>query len=306
MARVSIIIPAYNAQAFIATTIASVLAGSFSDFEIIVIDDGSVDQTAAAADLGDERVRVIRQANTGMSASRNRGASISDSEFVAFLDSDDLWHPLKLQHQVAALEAQPEHDFCFTAFRVWHGEEQPAFFAEARSARVDPALTGWIYPQLILDNHALPSSVLMRRTAWQRLGPFLCENQQTDDWEYLVRASTQHRFLRLAEQYVLYRQHPTSLSKRLPLTNTPELMRASLVSRFGLSAPAGHSVDEAALRRFSYQGWSNFADAHCARGDLSLGLGTFARLLMTGPFRKDTLTKLSKSLFRRFVPKRTE
>jgi glycosyltransferase involved in cell wall biosynthesis len=303
MARVSIIIPAYNAQAFIASTIKSVLASSFADFEVIVIDDGSTDQTAARANVGDERVRVIQQANAGMSASRNRGVALSKAEFIAFLDSDDEWHPLKLQHQLAALDTHPDHDICFSAFQVWQGEEQAAFFDEPRAGSVDPALTGWIYPQLILDNHALPSSVLMRRKAWDQLGPFLCENQQTDDWEYLVRASTQHRFVRLAEKYVLYRQHPESLSKRMPLINGPELMREALIRRFGLAAPDGRRVDERALQRYRHQGWVNFADGHCARGDLGIGLKMFAQLLARGPFRKNTVTKFCMAIFRRFIPK---
>lgn len=303
MPRVNIVVPAYNAEAFIADTVRSALQQTFADLQVTVIDDGSEDDTANRASLDDARVRVISQENRGMSRSRNRGMAEADSEFVALLDADDLWHPEKLRLQLEALRVRPDHDFCFTGFDVWHGEPRPAYFQQARSGRIDETLSGWIYPRLILDNHALPSSVLWRRSAWDRMGGFLTDNQQTDDWEYLVRASTQHRFVRLGESFVLYRQHPVSLSRRIPQTNTTELMRADLIRRFGMSSPAGHDVDPRALRTFQHRGWCNFADAHCAKGDLGLGLSTFARLIGQGPNRGATLVKCAKSLFRRWVPK---
>jgi glycosyltransferase involved in cell wall biosynthesis len=302
MPRVNIVVPAYNAEAFIADTVRSALSQTASDLQVTVIDDGSKDATAANAALDDARVRVISQENRGMSRSRNRGMAEVDSEFVALLDADDLWHPEKLRLQLEALQNRPDHDFCYTAFEVWHGEPRPEFFQQPRSGRIDETLSGWIYPRLILDNHALPSSVVWRRSAWDRMGGFLTNDQQTDDWEYLVRASTQHRFVRLAEPFVLYRQHPVSLSRRIPATNSTELMRADLIRRFGMSAPPGHDVDPEALQKFQHRGWSNFADAHCAKGDLGLGLKTFAQLLARGPYRGRTLTKCAKSLFRRWVP----
>lgn len=302
MPRVNIVIPAYNAADFIADTVRSALAQTAPDLQVTVIDDGSKDATAANAALDDARVRVISQDNRGMSRSRNRGMAEVDSEFVALLDADDIWHPEKLRLQLEALKARPDHDFCYTGFTWWHGEPRPDFAREARSGSIDETLSGWIYRHLILDNHALPSSVLWRRSAWDSLGGFLTENQQTDDWEYLVRASTQHRFVRLAESFVLYRQHPVSLSKRIPTTHTTELMRSELLRRFGMSAPPGHDIDPAALRRFQHRSWCNFADAHTAKGDLSLGLKTFAHLLGSGPDRGHTLTKMGKSLFRRWVP----
>lgn len=303
MPRVNIVVPAYNAEAFIADTVRSALQQTFTDLQVTVIDDGSKDATASHAALDDARVRVISQENRGMSRSRNRGMAEADSEFVALLDADDLWHPEKLRLQLQALQDRPDHDFCYTAFEVWHGEPRPGFFQEPRSGRIDETLSGWIYPRLILDNHALPSSVLWRRSAWDRMGGFLTDHQQTDDWEYLVRASTQHRFVRLAEPFVLYRQHPASLSKRVPATNITELMRADLIRRFGMSAPAGNPIDNKALQAFQHRGWANFADAHCVKGDLGLGLKTFGKLLVSGPSRASTLSKACKSLVRRWIPK---
>lgn len=304
MPRVSIVIPAYNAAAYLAATLRSVLNSTYTDYEVVVVDDGSTDETAAIARTFDERVRLISQTNRGMSASRNRGIDASDSEFIALLDSDDIWHPRKLALQVAALDAHRDHGFSYTDFTVWDGNANVPFASEARSGRVDPSFSGWIYTRLILTNWALPSSLLLRRSSWETTGPFLCNDQKTDDWEYLVRASRQFRFLKLAESLVLYRQHSSSLSRQIRTVNAGELMRERLLHRYGLQSPDGSFVDPDELERWCYQGWSSFADAHCARGDLGVGVRTFAKLLTHGPQRSESLIRLGRSLFRRVFPKR--
>lgn len=306
MARVSIVIPAYNAAPYIAQTVESVCQSSWRDFEIIVIDDGSRDVTAEIVNRiagADPRVRLISQPNAGMSASRNRGANLGDSEYVALIDSDDIWHPDKLRWQLQRLRERPDHDFAYSAFTPFEGEVPRGFTQQARQGYVDEGKSGWVYHHLILDNYALPSSVLFTRSAWVAMGGFRCDDQKTDDWEFLVRASQQFKFVRLAESMVLYRQVPTSLSRRLASTNGHELMRDAMLARFGPQSPDGTLVDPAALQNFRYTGACNFADSHCARGDLGLGLREFAKLLRSGPYRSTTAGKLGKALFRRVFPK---
>lgn len=304
MPRVSVIIPAYNAAALLGPTLQTTLASQFDDLEIVVVNDGSRDQTAEVAASYGPRVRVISQNNAGMSASRNRGIAESDSEFIALLDSDDIWHPAKLRLQIAALDAHPDHGFCFTEFSSWHGEDCNSWLAEHRTGQLDTTLSGWIYHKMILTNWALPSSVVLRRSLWDTLGPFLCADHQTDDWEYFVRASRETRSLKLAESMVLYRQHPASLSRKLPLLNNTELMRESLIQRFGTQSPDGCAVDQRELTRRRHVGWCNFASAHCSRGNLGIGLRAFGERLAQGPYRLDALTKMGKSLVRRIVPSR--
>lgn len=304
MPRVSIVIPAYNAAPHLAETLSSVVNSTYDDFDVIVVNDGSNDETSSVAAKFGARVRVLEQENLGMSASRNRGIGASDSELIALLDSDDVWHPEKLKHQVTALDVLKDHAFCFTDFTVWTGEPPSAYLCEPREGSIDTTKTGWIYHELILTNLALPSSVVFRREAWQASGPFRCDDQQTDDWEYLVRASQSFRFIRLAESMVLYRQHPASLSQKLPSRNNGELMRESLIGRFGLRSTDGAEVDAQQLDRWRYLGWSNFADAHCARGQLALGLHTFGQLLFHGPHRANSLLRLLKALSHRALRRR--
>jgi glycosyltransferase involved in cell wall biosynthesis len=303
MPLVSIVIPAYNAGAYLRETLDSVMRSTLRDFEVIVIDDGSKDRTAEIASAFPSQVRVISQPNAGMSASRNRGVSMSDSEYIALLDSDDVWHPRKLELQVRTLQERADHDVCFTRFTPWWGEDAAAFLAEPRTGAVDEAMSGWVYHHLILTNWCLPSSMLWRRSTWQQTGPFLCNDQQTDDWEYIIRATRDHRFVRLDESLVLYRQVASSLSRRVPARNTPELMRDALLARYGRASPDGTPVDERQLSDWRYLGWATFADMHCARGDLRTGMDVFSRLLREGPKRGETVMRVAKSLRRRVFPK---
>jgi glycosyltransferase involved in cell wall biosynthesis len=114
---VSIIIPAYNAERFLARTLASALAQDYEPFDIIVVNDGSTDNTAKIVSefsAKDQRVRLISTANNGVAAARNTGLSASTAEFVAFLDADDLWFPGKIRLQVEALEAKDEYAAAYT------------------------------------------------------------------------------------------------------------------------------------------------------------------------------------------------
>lgn len=301
MPRLSVIIPAYNAAALLAPTLQAALDSRFSDLELVVIDDGSKDNTAEVASRFGPRVRVISQDNAGMSASRNRGIASSDSEFIALLDADDIWHADKAGLQIAALEARPDHDFAYTEFTTWDGCAPMRFPMDQVTHEIVPGLSGWIYHKLLLTNWVLPSSVLFRRSAWNKIGPFLCEDQQTDDWEFFVRASTQSRFVKLRDSMVLYRQHPSSLSRRVPPINNTELMREKLIARFGTQSPDGTPVDAQELARRRHHGWCNFASTHCVHGDLALGLRSFAQLALSGPRRLDTTKRMVKSIVRRML-----
>jgi len=119
---ISVIIPTYNAEKYINKAINSVLAQTYQDFEILVIDDGSTDNTKEAVNsIPDERIRYIYQENRGPSAARNKGVELSGSEYVAFLDADDFWHPKKLEIQLDVLNKKP--DICLVYSNIIMQEE---------------------------------------------------------------------------------------------------------------------------------------------------------------------------------------
>lgn len=281
MAKVSVVIPAFNAESFILETLHSVLDSSYSDISVVVINDGSTDGTEdIVKTISDDRVVLFNRNNFGMSASRNFGINSNESEFIALVDSDDIWHPRKIELQVGLMERHPEIGLCFSEFSKYYGGDISDFSTSSVTDEVDPDLSGFIYHKMIMTNWALPSSVLFRRSLWEEIGPFLCQDQQTDDWEYFVRASRCFKFAKIKSSLVLYRQPLNSLSRRVPEFNSTEMMRNSLIDKFGLSGPQGELVDPIELKNRRYIGIRNFCDLQLSRGDWFKGFCGFLDLFI--------------------------
>lgn len=160
MAKVSIIMPAYNAEQSIGAAIQSVCGQTFSDWELIVVDDASIDKTAEIVQeisAKDKRVLLfIIPHNVGVAAARNHGLSLCTGEYVAFLDSDDIWHKDKLQRQLVAL-TQTNADLCFTAYNIVRQSGTPVITYDVPST-ID-------YQGLLKENVMGCSTVLLRSSS---------------------------------------------------------------------------------------------------------------------------------------------
>lgn len=158
---ITVVVPAYNAAVTLARTLASVQAQTYSHLEILVVDDGSTDATvdvARAAQDTDPRIRVLRQANAGVAAARNTGIHAASGEYVAPIDADDLWHPTKLQKQLAVFQQGPSHlGLVYSNFRLIDEDDQVLMTAPA--CRVD----GWAYVRHIAHNLVGNGSAVMFR-----------------------------------------------------------------------------------------------------------------------------------------------
>jgi CTP:molybdopterin cytidylyltransferase MocA len=202
---VSVIIPAYNSEAFLENAIRSVLAQSYPIHEVIVVNDGSTDRTGELAAAFGGQVRVVSQQNQGLAASRNNGVAAAASEFVAFLDSDDAWAPEKIERQLAAMAAQPDAVMCYTGLMVVHqdGSQVPT----------EPSAVEGLALRLRAGNPGIaPSSVLMRRVAFLQSGGFNVALRRCEDWEMWVRLIRIGPFCRVAEPLTLYTSNTTGLS----------------------------------------------------------------------------------------------
>jgi glycosyltransferase involved in cell wall biosynthesis len=157
---VSVLIPVFNGQDYIADALTSVTTQSFSDFEVIVVDDGSTDDTAAViAEFGHPSVRYVRQDRAGAAAARNRAADLAAGRILAFLDADDLWLPAKLERQCAALDAE-EGDMIFTRLTEFVSPDLPA----------DEAARVKAHPQEL--EGIIPSTLVVSRSDFEKVGPF--------------------------------------------------------------------------------------------------------------------------------------
>lgn len=188
MAQVSVVIPAFNAEATLSRAIDSALEQTVPDHEIIVCNDGSMDGTAAILDRYGDRVVALHQDNAGRSAARNRCLEVASAPFVAFLDADDWWLPTKLEHQLSAAQQHPECDVFYGNLYVVDGSGN---IYRTVNGRWHVAHSGWIFPYLVRNNFVPTSTVLARREALDAVGPF-------DD--ALPRCQDLDLFLRLAER----------------------------------------------------------------------------------------------------------
>jgi glycosyltransferase involved in cell wall biosynthesis len=164
VARVSAVVPLYNRTALARETIDSVLAQTFEDLELIAVDDGSAEDVPTILGSLLACLRLVRRDHGGIAAARNTGLAASRGEMVAFLDSDDVWLPQKLERQVALLEANPHLAACFTNHSHWRDG------AIVRERRVDARFAEDPLTALVSRPEVSTSSLLIRRDARARRG----------------------------------------------------------------------------------------------------------------------------------------
>jgi len=191
-AQVSCVIPAFNAERFIAATIASALAQDFADLEIVVVDDGSSDRTSqVVAGIGSPRVRLLTGPRRGVSAARNEGVRAGSGEYVAFLDHDDLWEPDKIRRQVEIFERDRRAGIVFTQARVVQaGAAAPG--ASVIPQLPDPAaFLARGYENLVHWNYIPLSAVMVRRALLlAQPGPFDERYALSEDWDLWLRIAS--------------------------------------------------------------------------------------------------------------------
>lgn len=218
--KISVVIPAYNSAAFLPRCLESVFAQTLKPEEIIVVDDGSTDDSAAlAAAMG---VRVIRRANGGPSAARNAGIKSASGEWIALLDSDDMWAPDKLERQVACI--RPETVLVYTGIQIFDENgvrsEEPA--VDVTAAR----------KMMRYRNPVATSSVLMRREAALMDGGFREEVHTCEDWELWVRLQRAGNFEAVADPLTHYYVHSqsTSANPRRMLEGLDRIIETTLLA----------------------------------------------------------------------------
>lgn len=207
--KVSVVIPAYNAMTFLPETLGSVLQQTFTDIEVLIVNDGSTDAIKSwFTTVDDARVRLICQANQGLPGARNTGITEAQGEYIAFIDADDLWEPTKLEKQVQCLDAKPEVGlvYAWTLLIDQHGNSTGTVTA----AQVE----GNVWEKLLLgDVVGSGSAAMVRRSCFDRVGLFDTDLTSIEDCDMWVRIAAHYPFAVIKEVLVYYRQHPTSMSR---------------------------------------------------------------------------------------------
>ncbi|PSN20052.1 glycosyl transferase family A [filamentous cyanobacterium CCP5] len=209
MPKVSVVIPAYNATAYLPQTVDSILQQTFTDYEVLIVDDGSSDNPVElVAQIVDSRVHIISQRNQGAGAARNTGIKNARGSYVAFLDADDFWETTKLAKQVEWLDMNPEVGLVHT----WVTLANPDGSLSDRTIRTDGE--GYIWDQVVVYNPLkCGSTAMVRRRCFEELGYFDQSLKYSEDWDMWIRIARKYAFSVIAEPLTYYRIHPSNKSK---------------------------------------------------------------------------------------------
>lgn len=214
MPKVSVIIPAYNAMTFLPETLASVLNQTFTDFEVIIVNDGSTDSIVEwLTQLTEPRIKLISQENQGLSKTRNAGIAQAQGEYIAFIDADDLWQPTKLEKQVQCLDSKSDAGLVYT----W-----TAYIDENGKSIYQPLMSnaeGWVLEKVI-ENDPMTngSSAMVRRSCLDLVGGFDPEMGSASDRDMWIRLAVHYPFALIKEPLTLYRRHTNNMTRNYQKT----------------------------------------------------------------------------------------
>ena len=209
MPRVSVVMPSYNCAQYLAEAVDSALAQTYRDFEIVVVDDGSKDNTEEVARRYGSKIQYIKQENRGLPGARNTGIRASSGEYIALLDADDSWFPEKLARQIPEF-ADPEVGLVYSDLRVVYdnGEVVPSFLSGRPLAA-----SGHVFDRVLQSGFIIPSSVILRRSCVEQVGLFDESMRSQEDVEMWLRVCLRWKVKLVAEPLVNRRQRAGALTE---------------------------------------------------------------------------------------------
>lgn len=278
---VSIIIPAFNAARTVERAVESIFNQTFDDYEVLVVDDGSTDDTVASLSRFGSRLKVIQKANAGVSVARNVGVASSKAPLLAFLDADDEWMPGKLALQMGRLSGRSEFVASFMSL-ILHddatGIRRPLIYRHRPNLIEDLLLHSCIV--------GAPSSVIIRRDAFNRLGGFDPNLSQCADWDMWLRLVESGAVDVVEEPHVIYHLHSSNMSRNVRLLEADT--RAVLDKWFSANRPEWESLRrrafsaQYAILSGSYLHSGQYVSSvRCAVRSIAWHHGTVLRILAT-------------------------
>lgn len=239
---VSVVIPTYNQSQYLGQAIASALNQTRPPLEIIVVDDGSTDDTPAVLAGYGDRIRSVRQANAGVAAARNAGLGLASGDLLALLDSDDIWLPQKLERQVEQFVAHPELGLVHCGVVNVDGNGHPL-------AEYLDGMAGWVAPEMLLFRRAVVlgggSATVVSRAVIETVGDFDVNLPPSEDWDFYYRVASRFPIGFVPELLVHYRLH--GANGHLNIARMERAMMQGFAKAFHHPAPK-----IARLRRHAY------------------------------------------------------
>ena len=289
---VSIIIPTYNSSKYIEDALNSVITQDYVNKEIIIVDDGSSDDTIAKLTPYLDEIKIIKQKNMGSGAARNNGLENSNGKYIAFLDSDDLWLPGKLSAQIEYLEEHPDVKLVYGSWDSFKNDPVQEIKSLSNTAitstEIDRESSGWIYDKLIEDCIVWTSTVVMHRELLTTVGYFDVNLRRGQDYDYWLRVSRVTQIHKLLNLVSLYRIHNESITRRPLDINYGFLIFDKLKKNWGYTGPNGQKISYSALNKRIADIWYGYAYQHYHHGNHDIALISYAKSLSYWPFRLST------------------
>ena len=219
MNSISVVIPAYNSAALLPRCLDSVFAQTLKPIEVLVIDDGSVDDTSDVVRYYGERVRLLRQKNAGPAAARNRGIAATTGEWIAFLDADDRWTSAKLECQMDCAKTHPSAGVIYSDAIVLDASENVSgeFLAGKGPA------SGWIFDRLLHSFFILSSTAMVRRSVLIDAGILSAQMREVENYDFWLQLARTCPFQLVPEALTLYQRQEDSSSKELAAVAKTEI-----------------------------------------------------------------------------------
>lgn len=237
MSAISVVVPTYNYAHLLKEALESVFAQSFKDYEVIVVDDGSTDNTEEVLRPYAGRITYYRQENQGLAVARNTGLRLARGKYVTYLDADDIWYPDNLRIKFEVLSRFPGLGGVFSDFLIFYsggishvrgtrelfpffqrtGHDFKDIFQEAHKVLIEDdrfatLYVGNIFDSLFRGNFILPTTMVFNRALALTVGDFRPHMRTQEDYEYWLRFSKEHNFAYVDEVLVKYRRHPQQLT----------------------------------------------------------------------------------------------
>lgn len=259
--QVSVIIPVYNGSRYIVQAVESALSQTFTDLEIIVVDDGSSDRTQEVLQPYLDRIRYIYQENQGVAAARNIACQLAQGEFLAFLDADDYFLPSKLEKQLACFDADPTLDMVQTGWLMVDETGKDIF--EMKPWEQSPKLD---LESFIIFKCVRPSAMMLRRKCWEDLGGFDDHFPLAEDLDFALRLTLKgYKAVWLEEILTCYRQHKSNImSSGLPLMKNTEILMKEFFNRPDLPESIRQLKNQERYLCFKWLAWRMYRDGHLA------------------------------------------
>lgn len=308
MPLVSVIMPVYNTAQYIGDAIDSVLSQDYPNKELIIIDDGSTDGTVDIIRRYQPAITLLTQKNQGSAVARNAGLDAARGDYVAFLDSDDIWLPGKLTAQVKYMEQHPQIGMSYGRWKVWKPGPDGQFNAPAsfKHTVTDSAApvgivkegSGWLYNRLLFTSLLHTITVIARRDLINKVGTFDTALKRGQDYDYWLRASRLTEIHQLDQTFALYRLHGDGCAKKWPHVNYEKVVVENALSRWGLEGPTGELTTKTDMQRRLADICFSFGYHHYWEGSPRLAVSAFRQCLGYRPGHLAAWRYLAMSLFK--------